>query len=87
MPVYEYIEGGRPVLRRVSVADRDKFPGRVKVPSRIAVCPQGQPTQGSEVLRGFSRCEDRYGTEEVRQAGKALGVTRDQVKQVWNTPD
>lgn len=83
MPVYEYIEHGKPVLRRVPVAERDSFPGRVPLPSRLSVCPKGQPTQGSEVLTGFAKCEELYGTEKVRQTAKALGLTRDQVKKVW----
>jgi hypothetical protein len=87
MPVYEYIENGKRVLRKLPVAARDNFPGRVTVPSRVNVCPRGEPTQGDEVLRGFSRCEDRYGTEQVRQTAKALGLSRDQVKKVWAKDD
>lgn len=83
MPVYEYQEGNRTVLRRVPVADRDKFPGRVTVPSRINVCPQGEPTAGSQVLRGFAKCEESFGTEKVRQCANAVGLTRDQVKTLW----
>jgi hypothetical protein len=83
MPLYEYIENGKQVIRRLPVARRDDFPGRVVVPSRIAVCPQGEPSQGAQVLRGFARCEDTYGTEKVRQCAKGIGLTRDQVKQVW----
>jgi hypothetical protein len=85
MPVYEYIENGKQVLRKLAVAERDNYPGRVVVPSRVNVCPRGEPTQGSEVLQGFSRCEERYGTEQVRQTAKALGLSRDQVKKVWAT--
>jgi hypothetical protein len=83
MPVYEYIEDGRRVLRKLPVAQRDDFPGRVTVPSRVLVCPRGKESQGTEVLRGFAQCEDRYGTEKVRQTAQAIGLTRDQVKQVW----
>ena len=85
MPNYEYIdpESGRRVIRRLPVAERDNFPGRVTVPARVMVCPRGEPKQGDEVLRGFSRSEDRFGTEKVRQCASALGLTRDQVKQVW----
>lgn len=89
MPNYEYIdpESGRRVIRRLPVAARDSFPGRVTVPSRLSVCPKGEPAQADEVLRGFSKCEDRYGTEKVRLCAKAVGLTREQVKQVWNAPD
>lgn len=89
MPNYEFIdpESGRRVIRRLSVAERDSFPGRVTVPSRVSVCPQGQPSQGSEVLRGFAKCEERYGTEKVRQCASAIGLSRDQVKKVWAAND
>jgi hypothetical protein len=83
MPLYEYMEGGRRVVRRLPVAQRDSFHGRVTVPSRVLVCPRGEPTQGDEVLRGFSRAEETLGTEKVRLTAKALGLTRDQVKAVW----
>lgn len=86
MPSYEYIEGGRTVIRVLPVAERDRFPGRVTVPSRIAVCPRGEQSHGEAVLRGFSRCEETFGTEKVRQCARALGLTRDQVKKVWSEP-
>ena len=85
MPNYEFIEDGRRVIRRLPVALRDSFPGRVTVPSRVLVCPRGAPTQGEDVLRGFSECEQKYGTEKVRQTAEALGLSRDQVKKVWAT--
>lgn len=83
MPAYEYIERGRSVIRVVPVDKRDNWPNRVKVPSRILVCPRGEPTQSEQVLRGWYRCEESSGTEKVRQAAKSLGLTRDQVKKVW----
>lgn len=83
MPVYEYIEHGRRVLRALPVARRDEFPGRVVVPSRVLVCPRGAPKQGDEVLRGFRKAEETFGTEKVRLTAKAIGLTRDQVKKVW----
>lgn len=83
MPLYEYIEHGKRVTRIVPVSQRDKFPGRVTVPSRINVCPNGDPKQGDQVLRGFRRAEETYGTEKVRLCAKAIGLTRDQVKKVW----
>lgn len=83
MPAYEYSENGRTVVRVLPVADRDKFPGRVAIPSRISVCPRGAPTQGEDVLRGFYRCEERNGTDAVRRTEKALGLTSSQVKDLW----
>ena len=83
MPLYEYNEAGKTVVRVLPVAQRDSFPGRRVVPTRVNVCPRGEPTQGAEVLRGFARCEERYGTEKVRQTAKALGMSRDAVKKVW----
>ena len=87
MPSYEYIEGGRSVVRVLPVAERDRFPGRVTVPSRVMVCPRGEPSQGSQVLRGFERAESTSGTEKVRLCAKAIGLTRDQVKKVWAAND
>lgn len=86
MPVYEYREGGRVVVRALPVAERDTFPNRITVPSRVHVVA-GAPDPGADTLRGFHRCEERYGTESVRQCAKALGLTRDQVKKVWQRPD
>ncbi len=86
MPSYEYIEGDRRIIRILPVADRDKFPGRVTVPSRINVCPRGPSTQGDEVLRGFYRAEQTYGNSRVRLAEKALGLDHHKVKSVWKHP-
>jgi len=86
MPIYEYREGGKMVLRQLPVARRDDFPNRVTVPSRVEVCPRGQPTQGDQVLRGFYRCEEKSGTASVRRIEKELGMTASQVKKVWNEP-
>lgn len=83
MPIYEYIEHGRRVTRVVPVARRDDWPGRVTVPSRVLVCARGEPTQGDEVLRGWRKAEEDYGTEKVRLTAKAIGLSRDQVKKVW----
>lgn len=83
MPAYEYIEDGRTVVRVLPVADRDKFPGRITVPSRIAVCPRGEPAQGEQVLRGWYECEEKDGTAAVRKTEKALGLTAGQIKKVW----
>ena len=83
MPLYEYNEGGRIVQRRLTVADRDKFPGRVPIPRRLSVCPRGQPTQGAEVLRGFYKAEQTLGGELVRKTERALGLTSDQIKKAW----
>ncbi len=87
MPLYEYIEGGRQVIRRLPVAERDSFPGRVVVPSRINVCPKGEPTQAETTLAGWKDCEERDGTEAVRQTAASLGMTREQVKRAWAAPD
>lgn len=85
MPNYEYIDpdSGRRVIRRLPVAERDSFPGRVTVPSRVTV-PRPEPTQGDEVLRGFARCEEKDGTESVRQIARGLGTTRDAIKKAWS---
>jgi hypothetical protein len=83
VPAYEYIEGGKTVVRVVPVADRDKYPGRVQVPRRVMVCPRGEPSQGDEVIRGFYQCEQRYGTAKVRLTEKALGMNASQVKKTW----
>lgn len=86
MPVYEYRENGKQVLRRLPVAERDNYPGRVTVPSRLNVCPRGEPTQGDEVLRGFRRAEESFGTDAVKRTAAAIGLSRDQVKKVWAEP-
>lgn len=83
MPCYEYIEGGETVVRVLPVAERDRFPGRVTVPSRISFLLASEPKQGDQVLRGWYRCEESSGTEKVRQAAKSLGLTREGVKKVW----
>lgn len=83
MPVYEYREGRKTVLRRLPVEERDKYPGRITVPSRLTVCPKGAMTQGEQVLRGFYQCEQRYGTARVRQTEKALGLNHHGVKKAW----
>ncbi len=87
MPIYEYLENGRQVLRKLPVADRDKFPGRVTVPSRINVCPRGEPAQGSQLLDGWKAVEEQNGTGYARQMAKGLGLSREQVKQACLAPE
>ena len=87
MPLYEYLEAGRTVLRRLPVSRRDDFPGRVAVPSRVAVCPRGAPEHGSQLLNGWRECEESMGTEGTRNMARGLGLTRDQVKAACNAPD
>lgn len=89
MPNYEFIdpESGRRVIRRLPVAQRDSFPGRVTVPSRIHVCPKGEPEQGSQLLQGWKECEESMGTNGVRDMARGLGLTREQVKQACLAPD
>lgn len=87
MPLYEYIENGRQVIRRLPVHRRDEFPGRVVVPSRIAVCPRGEPEHGNQLLEGWKQCEESSGTEAARQMARGLGLTRDQVKRACTAPD
>jgi len=83
MPAYEYREGGKIVVRVLPVKDRDTFPGRITIPSRLSVCPRGAPSQADEVLRGYYRSEEKLGTARVRDAEKALGMTHHQVKSLW----
>lgn len=41
-----------------------------EVPSRIAVCPTGGPSQADSVLKGFYECEQKIGHSElIRQTG------------------
>lgn len=89
MPNYEFIdpESGRRVIRRLPVAERDSFPGRVTVPSRINVCPKGEPETGSQLLDGWKACEQSMGTEGVRKMARGLGLSREQVKQACLAPD
>ena len=87
MPNYEYIENGKRVIRRLPVAERDSFPGRVTVPSRIHVCPKGEPEHGSQLMDGWKSCEESMGSEGVRKMARSLGLTRDQVKQACLAPD
>jgi hypothetical protein len=84
MPTYEYIENGRRVLRVLPVSERDSFPGRVTVPSRVAVCPRGPATQAQEAMDGLRKVEQQIGTGEFRrrfpfsvgQTRKAWGARR-----------
>jgi len=87
MPLYEYLEGDRIVERVLPVARRDAYPGRIKVPRRVSVCHRGEPSQGEAVLNGWKDCEERDGTEAVRQTAASLGLSREQVKQAWLAPD
>ena len=87
MPLYEYIENGKQVIRRLPVARRDDFPGRVRVPSRVNVCPRGEPEHGSQLMQGWKECEESMGTEGVRSMARGLGLTREQVKQACAAPD
>lgn len=86
MPVYEYLENGKVVLRRVPVADRDMYPGRVTIPSRLTVCPRGESTQGESVLRGFYQCEQKMGTAKVRANERAMGLDHHKIKSLWKHP-
>lgn len=89
MPVYEYIEGGRRIVRRLPVEERDAFPGRVVV-QPVRVLTQGQVTeaewQAREVLNGFRREEQKNPrlNDTVRAA---LGMSPDKVKDTWAEPD
>lgn len=89
MPNYEFIdpESGRRVIRRLRVEDRDSFPGRVTVPSRVSVCPRGEPEHGSQLMDGWKACEEQGGTESARQMARGLGLTREQVKAACTAPD
>lgn len=90
MPVYEYIEGGRVVARRLPVEERDRFPGRIVVPRTVRVLTGTGRTeaewQASEVLRGFYREEQKNPrlNDTVRAA---LGMNADGVKDTWAQPD
>lgn len=86
MPVYEYRHRGKVILRRVPVAERDRYPGRVTIPSRLTVCPRGEPTQGEQVLRGFYEEELKTGSKAVRQTERALGLNHHKVKSLWKHP-
>lgn len=87
MPAYEYEVDGRVTVRVVPVAERDRYPGRRMVPSRIFVCPRGQPEHGSELLRGWKECEESGGTESTRQMARSLGLSRSQVREFCEAPD
>jgi hypothetical protein len=87
MPLYEYREGDRIVERVLPVAARDSFPGRITIPRRVSVCHRGEPSQGESVLAGWKDCEEKDGTEAVRQTAASLGLSREQVKQAWLAPD
>lgn len=84
MPTYEYIEAGKRVLRVLPVEQRDSFPGRVTVPSRVAVCPRGEPSQEHAAMDGLRKVEQQIGTSEfqrrfpfsVKQTRKAWGKAR-----------
>lgn len=90
MPLYEYLEpGGRVVTRRLAVADRDLYPGRIVVPRTVRVLKPGRSEaewQAEEVLRGFYREEQKNPrlNDVVRSA---LGMGPDRVKDVWAEPD
>lgn len=47
-----------------------------EVPSRIAVCPTGGPSQADSVLKGFYECEQKMGTSQVMAGigAKHLGL-------------
>ena len=57
-----------------------------EVPSRIAVCPTGGPSQGDSALKGFYALEQQHGTAQtMRMTGmKELGLrSPSDVKKVW----
>lgn len=88
MPLYEYRgPDGKTFVRRMPVAQRDAIPGRLTVPSRVAVCPKGEPEHGSQLLNGWKQCEESMGGEGVRKLARSLGLSREQVKQACNAPD
>jgi len=84
MPTYEYVENGQRVVRVLPVSERDSFPGRVTVPSRVAVCPRGQQSQEQAAMNGLRTVEQQIGTSEfrrrfpfsVKQTRKAWGAAR-----------
>ncbi len=87
MPLYEYVENGRIVERVLPVAARDSYPGRITIPRQVSVCHKGEPSHAEVTLQGWKDCEEKDGTEAVRQTAASLGLTRDQVKAVWAAPD
>lgn len=90
MPLYEYNEGGRLVTRHASVAERDRWPGRVTVPRRVSVLAGSGRSEGQwqaeEVLRGFRR-EEQKDPRLNDTMRRGLGMTPDQIKDVWAQPD
>lgn len=90
MPTYQYLENGRIVERTLPVAQRDEFPGRITVPTRVRVLTNGGKTeaewQAEEVLRGFYRLEqkDPNANDKMREG---LGMTPAQIRDVWAQPD
>ena len=80
MPTYEYIENGQKIVRVLPVSRRDEFPGRVSVPSRIAVCPRGAPSQEHAVMNGLRTVEQQMGTTAFR---KAFPFSVEHTRKVW----
>jgi hypothetical protein len=83
MPIYEFQEGSKIVERVLSVAERDKFPGRVTAPRRVLVCPRGETSQPHAVMNGLRKQEEKYGSAfskmwpfSVKQTREAWGKNR-----------
>jgi hypothetical protein len=85
MPLYEFRERGGVVLRVLPVARRDDFPNRISVPSRLSVCPRGEPTQEDGLLKGWREIEEQDGSG-ARRLEKSLGLTADKVKDAMLAP-
>lgn len=84
MPFYDFIEDGKLVTRYLKIDERDTFPGRI-MPSRIAVCPKGEPTQEDGLLQGWKEIEEKDG-RGARELERSLGLTADKVKDAMLAP-
>ncbi len=51
------------------------------------MCHKGEPSHAEVTLQGGKECEEKDGTEAVRQTAASLGMSREQVKQAWLAPD
>lgn len=82
MPIYQYYDAGthRLLERRLPVAERDAFPGRVPIPGRFFVCPREEPSPSSSVLDGFRKVEQQLGTTALE---RQTGFRSAEVKRIW----
>lgn len=80
MPLYEYLEAGRIVSRVLPVEQRDAFPGRIPVPSRVCVCPRGAPSQEHSTMNGLRKVEQQIGTTALR---RGFPFSVEHTRRVW----